>query len=69
MATRVFRFRFEGPPVSTIEGLVTGSLIKSQASLTITQDWTFDDAETNPEDLVHVLDEYGWVFESDVNAD
>lgn len=66
MAVRVFRFRFDGPAVSAVEGLVTGSLTKAAPSAAITQDWTFNDETTNPDDLIHVLAEYEWVFDSDV---
>jgi hypothetical protein len=67
MAILIYRFEYQGPTQGEVEVGVTGTVSAGPIiGQSIQRDWTFDDSQTNPDDLVETLAESGWVFISDV---
>jgi hypothetical protein len=66
MAILVYRYEFRGPSMENISKFVTGTMATSGPSMLVTQDVTFDDANTDPSDLNEAFEQYGWFFQQDV---
>lgn len=67
MASKTYRFEYRGPTEEDIEPLVTGDVTASGISGTpLQRDWSFDDQNTDPADLMDALQTWGWVFVGDV---
>ena len=62
MAIVTLRFRFVGPMELDVEDQIVGSATRTDlvVSGSPLSDWTFDDANTDPADIVSALEEAGW---------
>jgi len=68
MATKTYRYQFTGPTAEEVTCYVPGNATPGAPSVSVTQDWTFDDTQTSGTDLTETLATYGWSFVADVTA-